>query len=333
MKHKLPSDSQIFCRDCQRQHKRHTVHCIRSFPVKRRKNRVHDAKPNLDLSSSSTTSGIVDLEVNNSNAFLVNGRKIPVIVLPGGDSDTQTSQCLQSNKSDDENSLTPMKRNTDVDPFEIRMAKTPRSFGQSEFNTDKAGMVEREIDDVNLLGHVDSDGHVLRRPSYTNAIDNETCSVEDVHIPRSRSYSFQTAIEQGQISPNRPPETLFASSNADRTPGNDTAEPSWNGDSSWNGVPPKFSSTPLPCLKAPAKTVAFHPHTVKPYSARQKTSVAQGDKKDIVKDRDKLEIDDTDQQDRNFDRMKLSQDKDPSQSISMSFQAELAKSEGVDEDK
>ena len=288
------------CKDCQRSNKRHLYMCSKSVPLMRRNSRVHDIRQHLNVSSSSSTSGIGDLEYSNSAVMKVNNKRIPKIkfIDDDGDSDVETSQSVDSNSTDIE------------DDKEIL----------------KAVMDDTKTDSLNPLGHVSTEGQVLRRPSYTTAISNETSSVEDVHIPRSRSYSFQTAIEQGQISPTGPPQMTSTSSIGDTTPENETTETSWNSAPSR----PRFSSTPLPESKPPVKSVAFHPHTVKPYNANNPNNPK------IVSDRkiskpgelnktDKSDINENGETDSNIEELRDYQDKEPSKSISMSLQAELIK--------
>ena len=300
--HRNSCQNQSPCKECHRTNKKHPIHCNRSVPLMRRNNRVHDVQPHLNSSTSSSTSGIVDLEFNNSVPLL--NRTIPQIKFTEGDSGSQTSQSNESNTTDIDTSLKPL----------------------DEKSNGKEAMDETRTDSLNPLGHVTNEGKILRRPSYTTAIDNETSSVEDVHISRSRSYSFQTAIEQGQISPTGPPQMISSSSISDSTPVDESTEQPWNGTS------PTFSSTPLPQTKLPSKYAAFHPHTVKPYKSDKNKDVPLNEGKAPVSVIAKKDIIENGELESNVEELKQFQDKDPSKSISMSLQAELLKT-GMDENK
>ena len=295
------------CKDCQRSNKRHPAVCSKSVPLTRKNNRIHDIRQHLNVSSSSSTSGIGDLEYNNSSVLKVSNKNIPKINFLEGDSESQSSQSVESNTTDNESSVKGVKANV------------------------KVAMDETKTDSLNALGHVSSEGQVLRRPSYTTAISNETSSVEDVHIPRSRSYSFQTAIEQGQISPTGPPQITSALSIGDTTPENESTE------TSWNSVPsrPRFSSTPLPESKPLVKSVVFHPHTVKPYSNQNDKSVLDNKvhRHVEVSKTDKGDVIENGETDSNIEELREHQDKEPSKSISMSLQAELIKTGHYKENK
>ena len=262
----------------------------------------------MNVSSSSSTSGIGDLEYNNSGVMKVSNKRIPKInFIDEEDSESQTSQSVESNSTDNESSVKNGKENV------------------------KVAMDETKTDSLNPLGHVSTEGQVLRRPSYTTAISNDTSSVEDVHIPRSRSYSFQTAIEQGQISPTGPPQMTSTSSVGDTTPENESTETSWNSAPSR----PRFSSTPLPESKPPVKSVVFHPHTVKPYNVKNTKNVPDNQihKPSELNETDKEDVNVNGETDSNIEELREFQDKEPSKSISMSLQAELIKTGHCKENK
>lgn len=290
------------CKDCRRSNKHRQALGSKSVPLLRKNNRIHDIRSPLNLSSSSSTSGIGDLDYNNSSVLTVNRKNIPRINLPTGDSESQVSQSIDSNATDSDNSIKPVNPNV-----------------EDTMNATKN-------DNPNPLGHISTEGQVLRRRSYTTAINNETSSVEEVHIPRSRSYSFQTAIEQGQISPTGPPQMVSTSSMGDTTPENETTE------SSWNNVPPRFSSTPLPDAKPPTKSAVFHPHTVKPYTSNNKNVPDPGVQKQSVNGMSKKDTENH-ETDKNLKELKKSQDIHPSKSISLSLQTELTETGNFKDNK
>lgn len=89
----------------------------------------------------------------------------------------------------------------------------------------------------NLNSNRDEGYAMLRRKSYRKAIENQKHSFKDGNNVRSRSISFQSAIEQGQV--NRSCATPYMR-------GSDSTPEYESSDSLLSNSSPRFSSTPLP---------------------------------------------------------------------------------------
>ncbi|KAK3593870.1 hypothetical protein CHS0354_011473 [Potamilus streckersoni] len=139
------------------------------------------------------------------------------------------------------------------------------TYHDTSLNTDHMdrGDMDIPLQMENINKSCDIEGGRLRRRSYTAAIENETRSVEEVHIVRSRSFSFQSAVEGGKIistgthseSSGSSGGTAGYSHTSENCPSllTNITENSWYG--------PKFSSTPLPEHRPSGKIVYFQPQT------------------------------------------------------------------------
>lgn len=100
----------------------------------------------------------------------------------------------------------------------------------------------------------DSQHSLCRSNSYKEAVDNTSdVGVEDREtqgIPRPRSNSFKSALEEGQITPSSLSSMTSASSLEDETPDIETSG------GSLNSVPkPRYSSTPLVNTAVPENVI------------------------------------------------------------------------------
>ncbi|KAL3882481.1 hypothetical protein ACJMK2_028818, partial [Sinanodonta woodiana] len=217
---------------------------IHSVPLQRRNRITYFTSPmdkahfslNFDASSS-TTSGVIEQRRLGQRFGKVHKHDIISYQYQNCENDSPTFHSDECNTTDHDSSLNPGHIDSD----------------------DRDITVEME----NINESCDLEGAKLRRRSYTAAIDNETRSVEEVHIARSRSFSFQSAVEGSKIIPTETHSEPSGSSGG--TAGDYHTSENYRSlltnitENSWCG--PRFSSTPLPQHKPCGKFVYFHPQT------------------------------------------------------------------------
>ncbi|XP_053398172.1 inositol 1,4,5-triphosphate receptor associated 2-like [Mercenaria mercenaria] len=111
-----------------------------------------------------------------------------------------------------------------------------------DWSNDDEGIEFRKPHAGHATVHRDEGHAMLRRQSYRKAIENPESSVDEIPAGRSRSNSFQNAIEQGQVSPsNLSAAPVFTAGDTviDTTP-------EYEGSDSLSlSTAPRFFSTPL----------------------------------------------------------------------------------------
>ncbi|KAL4233552.1 hypothetical protein ACF0H5_008232 [Mactra antiquata] len=143
---------------------------------------------------------------------------------------------------------------TDGSESSDSMVKVGNNSKVLETSFEKIDRVDDSLDDRDMIdvSKNDSDKAGFRRRSYKKAINNPSSSTtNNVHLVRSRSDSFQKAIEQGQVSLNRPCDSITCNSSVvtDTTPEYDLVS-----SISLNSAP-RYSSTPF--ISSSAKSVQF----------------------------------------------------------------------------
>lgn len=152
------------------------------------------SQTNLATSNSSSTSGALDLDFSSTSSHSVDGRNKRKDFLRSYlrlESDSQTSQSIESNT-------------TDTDTAIVRQ-RSPSFRAAVEGSNNKTS---EKLNDTGFR----------RNHSFNAAVEN-LCLPEGPGFPRSRSLSFQTAIERGQLTPTDQ-EVDFISTSANTTPEN-----------------------------------------------------------------------------------------------------------------
>lgn len=156
----------------------------------------------LNSSNSSSTSGVIDVDLCSSSSRSQDGRKKRKNFIRSShrfESDSQTSQSMESNP--ETNISLPRQRSPS-----FRAAIESHSNNCLQAGSEDAQLIRRNH---SFMAAVGSHG-------AANQQHNET-----VHLTRNRSLSFQAAIEDGQQSPRAENnDTDFISTGADTTPEN-----------------------------------------------------------------------------------------------------------------
>ncbi|CAE1150925.1 unnamed protein product [Acanthosepion pharaonis] len=162
----------------------------------------HLSYGHLNSSNSSSTSGVIDVDLCSSSSRSQDGRKKRKNFIRSShrfESDSQTSQSMESNP--ETNISLPRQRSPS-----FRAAIESHSNNCLQAGSEDAQLIRRN---PSFMAAVGSHG-------AANQQHNET-----VHLTRNRSLSFQAAIEDGQQSPRAENnDTDFISTSADTTPEN-----------------------------------------------------------------------------------------------------------------